>query len=506
MKVGLHAYESAGSVSADSQAEPSTADGIAAVWRYRAYLLLLVDLLTVSGSFMVAYYLRFHAEFLAIKSVPIQEVGVYLKGALLLTAVWVFLIWRDGGYETGLRGVGAVMIRVRALFMSAVYAIGLLMAASFLYRGMILSRQVYLMTGVIGLATMVLGRLLFRAVDRDLAALGVQFQRAVMVGANRQTREFLARLGRHGGGLNITGILRTPDDNGEANGSVLGHAVLGDVRGIREVHASHPFNMVLLCGETFAAKDADGAVALVNFCEEKGVALYMLPGSLNIAVNQQEVGSFSGMPLIRLKDAYLHPLYGVFKRIMDIVASFLILVLGLPVWIATALVVKLSSKGPVLFSQIRSGLHGQPFRMYKFRTMVADAEERLKDLVDIEELEVPGFKIKDDPRVTTIGRFLRRTSIDEIPQVWNVLKGEMSLVGPRPEMPALVSRYTPEQRRRLKAKPGITGYQQVMARGIPLAAGVKYDLIYLKHQSFFLDLYILLWTLVVLIRGKGVTH
>jgi len=151
-------------------------------------------------------------------------------------------------------------------------------------------------------------------------------------------------------------------------------------------------------------------------------------------------------------------------------------------------------------------LHGRLFRIYKFRSMVPDAEARLKELVDIGKLEVPGFKLKGDPRVTPLGRFLRRTSLDEIPQLINVMKGEMSLIGPRPEMPALVERYNASQRRRMKAKPGMTGYQQVMARGVPLAAAIEYDLVYLKHQSLLLDLYIMLKTIDVVVRGRGVTH
>ena len=193
---------------------------------------------------------------------------------------------------------------------------------------------------------------------------------------------------------------------------------------------------------------------------------------------------------------------------MDVTLSAVGIIIGMPVWLVIALLIKLTSKGPVFFVQTRIGLHGRPFRIYKFRTMVPDAEAQLKNILDVDHLAVPGFKIKGDPRVTPFGRFLRRTSLDEIPQLINVFRGEMSLVGPRPEMPDLVGRYAPDQRRRLKAKPGITGYQQVMARGIPLAAakGVKYDLIYLKNQSFLLDLYILFKTVIVVLRGSGITH
>jgi len=244
----------------------------------------------------------------------------------------------------------------------------------------------------------------------------------------------------------------------------------------------------------------------VNFCEARGVALYALPDALSVAVSENEVGTFSGMPVIKLRDAALHRGYAIVKRVMDLMIAVFVLLAGSPVWLGIAVLVKLTSRGPILFAQTRVGLHGRPFRIYKFRSMVADAEARLKDLVDINKLSVPGFKLKGDPRVTPLGRFLRRTSLDEIPQTINVIKGEMSLVGPRPELPDLVARYNPWQRRRLKAKPGITGYQQVTARGIPLAAAIEHDLIYLKHQSLLLDLYIMLKTVEVILSGRGVTH
>jgi len=178
----------------------------------------------------------------------------------------------------------------------------------------------------------------------------------------------------------------------------------------------------------------------------------------------------------------------------------------MPLWIAIALFIKFGSKGPVFFTQVRAGLHGKPFKMYKFRSMVEDAEAKLGEMVDIDNLDEPVFKIKNDPRITAVGRFLRRTSLDETPQLLNVLKGEMSIVGPRPEELALVEKYDHQQRRRLKGLPGITGYQQINNRGEPsLSRRIKYDLVYLKHQGPVLDSYIILKTIWVVIRSKGLT-
>jgi lipopolysaccharide/colanic/teichoic acid biosynthesis glycosyltransferase len=195
------------------------------------------------------------------------------------------------------------------------------------------------------------------------------------------------------------------------------------------------------------------------------------------------------------------------KRCKDVIFAVLGIVLTLPLWVLIALAVKLTSKGPVLFVQERAGLHGRPFRMFKFRSMVVDAEERLKELVTIEDLAEPVYKLKDDPRVTRLGRFLRRFGLDELPQLLNVLRGEMSLVGPRPEVVPLVARYNADQRRRLLVKPGITGYQQIHNRGMPdMAARLMYDLYYLRNRSTPLDLWILAMTVFVITSGKEITY
>ena len=199
--------------------------------------------------------------------------------------------------------------------------------------------------------------------------------------------------------------------------------------------------------------------------------------------------------------------HDIVKRCTDVVFAFLGIVISLPLWALIALAVKLSSKGPVFFAQERAGLNGKSFRMFKFRSMVVDAEEQLKQLVSIEDLAEPVYKIKNDPRVTRIGRLLRRFGLDELPQLLNVLRGEMSLVGPRPEVVKLVERYNETERRRLLVKPGITGYQQIHNRGMPdMAARLVYDFYYLRNRSNALDIWILGMTVFVIASGKEITY
>lgn len=192
------------------------------------------------------------------------------------------------------------------------------------------------------------------------------------------------------------------------------------------------------------------------------------------------------------------------KRAMDIVGAVIGLPLSLPLMAVAAVVIKLDSPGPILFEQMRAGQHGKTFKIYKLRTMVVNAEELLEDLIDLDELEEPMFKLKDDPRVTKVGRFLRRWSIDELPQLYNVLRGEMSLVGPRPEETRLVERYSTWHRLRLQAKPGITGPVQINGRGdLPLESRVQLEVEYIDNYSVWKDLVILLKTVPVVVLGNG---
>jgi exopolysaccharide biosynthesis polyprenyl glycosylphosphotransferase len=192
------------------------------------------------------------------------------------------------------------------------------------------------------------------------------------------------------------------------------------------------------------------------------------------------------------------------KRGFDLVISSLALVLTAPLFPVIALAIRLDSRGPVIFSQYRAGVEGRPFRLYKFRTMRADAEEQLATVVDLDQLEEPMFKLNGDPRVTRVGRVLRRLSLDELPQLYNVLRGDMSLVGPRPEQVELVQRYRPEHRFRLSVKPGITGPMQIYGRGeLTFADRLAVELDYVENLSMAHDLKILAVTLPTVLRGTG---
>lgn len=191
--------------------------------------------------------------------------------------------------------------------------------------------------------------------------------------------------------------------------------------------------------------------------------------------------------------------YEVLKRVIDMICSTLGLIILSPLLLIIGILIKIESKGPILFSQERVGLNGQIFRMYKFRSMVVEAEEYKEQLLEQNEMNGPMFKIKNDPRVTKIGKFIRRTSIDELPQLINILKGEMSLVGPRPSLPEEVKQFDPWMMERLRVRPGLTCYWQVSGRNdIPFEDWMKLDIKYIQDRGILLDIKLIIKTFFVL--------
>lgn len=199
------------------------------------------------------------------------------------------------------------------------------------------------------------------------------------------------------------------------------------------------------------------------------------------------------------------PVYDVCKRIFDVVMSVFALIVLSPVFLITAIAIKRDDGGKVFFSQIRLTKNGKEFKMYKFRSMCIDAEEKLKDLLDKNEVKGPAFKIEDDPRITNVGKIIRKTSIDELPQLVNIIKGDMSIIGPRPPLPREVEQYTPYQMHRLDVKTGLACYHECMGRSDDkdFDKWVESDLKYIRERGMLTDIKVILLTIKVVLTGKG---
>jgi exopolysaccharide biosynthesis polyprenyl glycosylphosphotransferase len=244
----------------------------------------------------------------------------------------------------------------------------------------------------------------------------------------------------------------------------------------------------------------------IQACEIEGVEAWLVADFFKTQVSNTSLDDFYGRPVLVFRSAPEASWQGVFKHVMDRVLAFILVVLLLPVWIFVALAIRFGSPGPVLFRQRRCGLNGLPFTMFKFRSMVSDAEQRQQELAALNEMGGPVFKVTNDPRVTGIGRFLRKYSLDELPQLFNVLRGEMSLVGPRPLPVGEVERFDdPAHRRRLSVRPGLTCLWQISGRNNvrDFSDWVRLDLEYIDNWSLWLDFKILWRTIPVVLAGTG---
>jgi exopolysaccharide biosynthesis polyprenyl glycosylphosphotransferase len=276
---------------------------------------------------------------------------------------------------------------------------------------------------------------------------------------------------------------------------------LGSIADISRVAGEYEIERVVVTGQEMSEPAAE---RLIEECKEEGLALTFLPQHFGLLGPGIELNRLAELPVLDFRFSDPPRSTVAMKRAMDVVVSALLLFLMSPLLLAIAVAILVDSGRPIFFRQRRAGLEGEPFTMIKFRTMVADAEERLSELVDLAALKEPAFKIADDPRVTRVGRFLRRSSLDEVPQLLNVLRGEMSLVGPRPEEESVVALYDERQRGRLAIKPGMTGPMQVYGRSdLTFEERLAMERDYLDNLSLLTDLALLLRTPRAVVRGEG---
>ena len=332
---------------------------------------------------------------------------------------------------------------------------------------------------------------------RRLIRRGFRNINVLIVGANKEAEELIEEIKRKPHlGLKVIGIL----DKTKAGNEVNGVKVLGDVSRFEEVCKKY------FIDEVFITVSSPQLISdVMREARNLRIAVRVVPAGFKDALARMEVYKFGMFPLLTYKEKEIHPAELVGKRIFDIIVSFILLVLLLPLFLIIAFLIKLDSPGPVFFVQKRMGRKGRIFNFYKFRTMVKDAE-KLKPLLR-DKNEAKGgviFKIRDDPRITRVGKVLRRYSLDELPQLINVLKGDMSLVGPRPFVIEESQKIEYKFFSRLNIRPGITGMAQVRGRSdLSFHKWVKWDLWYVNNWSFLLDLRILWWTISVVLRRKG---
>jgi exopolysaccharide biosynthesis polyprenyl glycosylphosphotransferase len=277
--------------------------------------------------------------------------------------------------------------------------------------------------------------------------------------------------------------------------------VLGTVDEVRAIISGHQIEQVVVALSGSSHEDVRRIVAVLH---ELPVRVLLVPDYLALVLYRARAEDVAGIPMVDLRAPALTEYQRLGKRAFDVAISGAVLLIGLPLMAAIAVAIKLDSRGPVLFRQLRVGENGRAFRMYKFRSMVAGAEDRVRERVALDRDGKLIHKHRDDPRVTRVGRVLRRLSLDELPQLFNVLKGDMSLVGPRPEMPWLVEQYEGWQRQRFSVPQGITGWWQINGRcDRPMHLHTEDDLVYIRDYSLWRDMKILWRTVWTVLQGRG---
>lgn len=445
----------------------------------------VLDLLLLVPAFLLAYQLR--QAFLG----PFTELqwNEHLQMAQVAA-----LLWFAAGSYLGLYSGRWLPLRKELKLLAVVVGVTALIAGSamFLLKMPMISRPFALLFAGTAFAHTFAIRLALRA--RAAAATNGK-RRVIVVGNGPQLEALCAAVEEQG--AELVGVI--PED--ERARAQHRRKVLGKLEDAELIFRQQVVDEVIFAvPKTRLAQVEDAFAAAEDLGLETKLSLNFLPNKF-AKIDYEELG---GTPMLSFRSAPAHPVQLAIKRVFDIAVSFSALVLGAPVFLAIAVAVKLSSKGPVFFGQGRSGLNGREFTMWKFRSMVPDAEKKLAELKALNEVSGPVFKMEKDPRVTGIGRILRKTSLDELPQFWNVLVGEMSIVGPRPPIPGEVRQYARWQRRRLSVKPGITCLWQISGRSdVDFDNWMKLDLEYIDRWSVLLDFEIFMKTVPAVLFGRG---
>ena len=454
---------------------------------------VLADVLAVSLSGIVAVLLRFGSDSLLQHTVSYYvvagDVALAWMGCLALSRCYELRFLTEGPEEY--KRVGNASLRLFGVLGFLAYATKTDVARGFV-----------LVFFPLGLLLLLTGRWIVRLLLARAREEGRAFHRVVVVGRFAAVKELIAQLEndkRHGFRVVGACVSGAPD----SPGSALGVPVLGTLTGVREAVLERGADTVAVAGSPELTGEA--LRRLSYDLEGSGIDLLVSPALLNVTGNRISIRPVGGVPLLHVDEPELDGARKLVKILFDRGTSIVLLTLLSPLLLVLMLGVKVTSRGPALFRQTRVGRDGELFSLLKLRTMQVDAESRLQDLLQHNE-SAGGmlFKLKDDPRVTPLGRFLRKWSLDELPQLVNVFAGQMSMVGPRPPLPTEVERYEGHARRRLLVKPGITGLWQVSGRSdLSWEETVRLDLQYVENWSLGLDMAVMAKTLLAVLRSAG---
>ena len=427
--------------------------------------------------------------------VPVDQITLSEILYILVPAVWVLTFLLSSVYDP--KRIYKITDEIQTIIIAE--ALAALVCAGILYLGFReFSRWLFASFVFINSVLIISWRILMR-ISFNIWRKPSRERRVLIVGAGKTGRSVGKMMKNYEwAGFNLVGYL--DDDSQKTKND---SSILGTVSNVRQIVEKHHIQDVVVA----LPQRAYGQInKLTITLHDLPVHVRVVPDYFSLALYRASVDDFGGIPMINLRDPALNDVQRLVKRIFDLMVGGIMTLLLLPIFIAIGLLIIIDSRGPIVFRQERVGENGRIFRMFKYRTMVPDADSLRDQFTEInpQNGRILFKKRPNDPRVTHIGRFLRRTSLDELPQLLNVLLGDMSLVGPRPELPWLVDQYEPWQRKRFAVPQGMTGWWQVNGRSDkPLHLHTEDDIYYVQNYSIWMDIYILLKTPWVVLRGKG---
>lgn len=459
------------------------------------------DALLTLAAFPLAYATRLHLDKAAPPSLErmlnpaLYPLQAYSWIVILGTLWWMVAAYSLGLYRLSVRRSGWEKIRI---VLESAILMGLFLGFLSFALKLEFSRPLLALFVVYQALLLSAARLVVAGHGRMRRQPSSRFRNILIVGTGEKARAMGEVISRYSDwGLRIIGYVA--GRNEETPGS---KQVLGTLSDIPEIIENNVVDEIIFVGS--AHRDLDGLDELLAICKEQGVRTRLAADFFPAKISNVSMEFLENVPLITFSASPGRPFPLLVKRFMDVLVAAILLVVALPFMLLVGVLVKVTTKGPVIYRQIRCGLYGRRFVLYKFRSMRDGAEDVLWEIKHLNEMDGPVFKMRNDPRVTPLGRYLRKSSIDELPQLWNVLMGDMSLVGPRAPLPEEVREYSRWQRRRLSVKPGITCLWQVSGRNeIDFHEWMKLDLYYIDNWSLLLDLKILLRTFPVVLLGKG---
>ena len=471
--------------------------------------IFVVDLLLVTAAFLLAFVLRdgwlpqVAPGLFPSRLYPLAQYLPLLPVALLC---WGFALVANGVYRSHrTMTLGAevlAMLRV-ALLATVLWSLFFFLTRfdSYLLDGDRLSRGWALVLALLASLFLLTEKLAIRLTSRYVRQRGFNYRTMLIVGTNRPARQLAATLNQHGyWGFKLVGFVKTRASDRDPRRN-LGGPLLGSLEELPRILEEHIVDDVFFSVSHRDLRELEPAFAILH---EQGIRTRFTLDLIPVAPSRIELEEMGGMPLLSFSRAPTNYAQLFAKRAIDVGLALVIALIGLPLILVIALLIKVTSTGQVVYRQTRCGLNGRTFTLYKFRTMVEGAENRLAEIAHLNEMDGPAFKVKRDPRVTRVGRILRKFSLDELPQLWNVLRGDMSLVGPRPPVPAEVAQYSRWQRRRLSMKPGLTCLWQISGRNnVDFDRWMEMDLEYIDHWSPMLDMKIMLKTIPAVLSGRG---